>query len=44
MVFLDNDTRLFLDVPDLIENRNFFVELKERLKARFQQHEISITS
>ena len=44
VVFRDNNTRLFLDVPDLIENRDFFVDLKEKLKARFQQLEIWITS
>ena len=42
--FRDNNTRLFLDVPDLIENRDFFVELKEKLKTRFQQLDILITS
>ena len=43
-VFPDNNTLLLLDVPDLAENRAFFMELKERLKNRFQQSEILITS
>lgn len=36
--------RFFLDVPDTVENRTFFLEVKERLKARFRQREIWITT
>ena len=43
VVFRDNNTRLHLDVGDTPENREFFVGLKERLKARFQQLDIWIT-
>lgn len=44
VVFRDNNTRLSLDVADTGENRDFFVGLKERLKARFDQPDIWITS
>ena len=40
----DKLVRFFLDVPDTTENRAFFREAKERLKARFQQEEIWITT
>ena len=40
----DNLTRFFVDVPDTDDNRRFFVEYKERLKKRFQQIDIWITS
>ena len=43
-VYDDNLTRFFVDVHDTPENRRFFVELKERLKVRFDQLEIWITS
>ena len=43
-VFRDNHTRLVLDVPDSPETLAFFVALKERLKQRFRQIEIYITS
>ena len=43
-VFRDNNTRLVLDVEDTQENRAFFAALKERLKDRFQQLDIWITS
>jgi hypothetical protein len=44
VVFRDNNTRLVMDVPDTLENRAFFVPLKEILKERFQQIDIWITS
>ena len=44
VVFRDNNTRLFLEVPDTAENRAFFVELKERLKSRFHQLDIWVRS
>ena len=37
-------SRLFVDVPDLPEHRQFFAELKGRLKSRFQQLEIWMTT
>ena len=43
-VYLDNLTRFFVDVPDLPEHREFFVAFKARLKKRFDQLEIWITS
>jgi hypothetical protein len=43
-VFRDESARVFVDVLDLAENRQFFVELKERLKVRFQQLDIWMTS
>ncbi len=43
-LYRDDSTRVFVDVPDLPENRQFFVEFKERLKARFEQLDIWITS
>jgi len=36
--------RFFLDVPDTSENRAFFLQTKERLKQRFAQTEIWITT
>jgi hypothetical protein len=43
-IYEDNLTRFFVDVPDLPEHRTYFCELKERLKARFDELEIWITS
>jgi hypothetical protein len=42
--FRDELVRVFVDVPDLPENREFFLAFKERLKARFQQIDIWMTS
>ena len=36
----DESLCLFVDVEDTTENRQFFVEFKERLKVRFQQLDI----
>jgi hypothetical protein len=36
--------RIFLDVPDTTDNRQFFVQFKERLKERFQQLDIWLTT
>ena len=38
--FRDELVRVFVDVSDVPENRQFFVEFKERLKGRFQQLDI----
>jgi hypothetical protein len=43
-LFRDELVRFFVDVPDSAENRRFFVEYKERLKSRFQQLEIWLTT
>jgi hypothetical protein len=43
-VYLDLNARVFVDVPDTAENRQFFVDLKERLKERFQQIDIWMTT
>ncbi len=43
-VYQDDLTRFFVDVPDVSEHREFFREFKERLKVRFNQLEIWITS
>jgi hypothetical protein len=43
-VYRDELVRVFCNVPDAAENREFFVELKERLKVRFQQFDIWMTT
>ena len=42
--YRDDLVRVFVDVPDTPENRHFFVEYKERLKARFRQLDIWMTT
>lgn len=42
--YRDELVRVFVDVPDLPENRQFFLEFKERLKARFQQIDVWMTT
>ena len=42
--FRDDLIRVFVDVSDAPESRQFFVEFKERLKARFEQLDIWITT
>jgi hypothetical protein len=44
VVFRDELVRIFLNVPDTVENRQFFVQLKQRLKERFQQLDIWLTT
>ena len=41
--FRDELNRIFVDVRDTPENRRFFTDLKQRLKARFQQLDIWLT-
>ncbi len=41
--YRDSLNRLFVDTRDTPENRRFFVELKARLKARFDQLDIWLT-
>jgi hypothetical protein len=43
-IFRDELARIFVDVQDLPESRQFFVEFKERLKLRFQQIDIWMTA
>ena len=43
-VYHDQLVRIFADVEDTPGNRQFFIGLKGRLKARFQQIEIWLTS
>ena len=43
-VYQDNLPRFFVDVPDVPEHRQFFKEFKNRLKQRFQQLDVWITS
>lgn len=43
-VYRDELTRLFVDVADLPENLEFFRKLKERLKFRFVQIDIWMTT
>lgn len=40
----DDNLRLYADVPDTEENREFFRAMKERLKSRFEQLEIWIVT
>jgi hypothetical protein len=39
--YRDELVRTYLDVPDLPENRQFFLDLKPRLMERFHQLDIS---
>ena len=43
-IYRDNLTRFFVDVPDLPEHRAFFKDFKEKLKQRFNQLDVWITS
>jgi hypothetical protein len=43
-IYRDDLIRVFVDVPDLPETRQFFVEYKELLKGRFQQLDIWLTT
>ena len=42
--YRDDLMRVFVDVPDLPENRQFFVAFKEKIKERFQQIDIWMTT
>ncbi len=42
--YRDDLIRIFVDVSDLPEYRQFFLEFKERMKVRFQQLDIWVTS
>ncbi len=43
-VYRDDFIRVYLDVPDLPEHREFFRQFKTQLLARFQQLDIWLTS
>jgi hypothetical protein len=43
-IYQDELVRVFVDVEDIPENREFFVNFKVRLKSRFNQIEIWLTS
>lgn len=42
--YRDDLIRVFVDAPDGTESREYFVAAKERLKARFQQLDIWLTT
>ncbi len=42
--YRDDLIRVFVDVADEAEHRRFFLEFKERLKGRFQQLDIWMTT
>jgi hypothetical protein len=42
--YRDDLIRVFVDVADQAEHRRFFLEFKERLKKRFQQIDIWMTT
>jgi hypothetical protein len=42
--YRDDLVRIFVDVPDLPQHRQFFAGFKEQLKARFQQLDIWVTT
>ena len=43
-LYRDGLIRVFVDVEDTAQNRDFFVQLKKRLKKRFRQKEIWLTT
>lgn len=43
-VYRDDLVRIFVDVLDLPESRQFFLEFKERAKARFRQLDLWMTT
>ncbi len=44
LVFRDKLVRLFVDAPNTVQSRQFFLEFKELLKARFKQLDIWLTT
>jgi hypothetical protein len=42
--YRDDLIRIFVDAPDEPGNRQFFVDFKDRLKSRFQQIDIWMTT
>ena len=43
-LYRDSLARVFVDAEDSPQNRQFFVQFKERLKTRFQQKDIWLTT
>ncbi|MGO8927616.1 MAG: hypothetical protein ACLQU3_12080, partial [Limisphaerales bacterium] len=43
-LYQDSLARVFVDVEDTAQNRQFFVRLKARLKNRFQRKDIWLTT
>src|SRR5687768_8339509 len=43
-LFRDDLVRVFVDAPDVSESREFFLGFKERIKARFRQIDIWMTT
>ena len=43
-LYRDSLARVFVDVEDAPQNRQFFLQFKERLKERFQQKDIWLTT
>jgi len=43
-LFRDELIRVFVDILDVPESREFFLEFKERVKARFKQIDIWLTT
>jgi hypothetical protein len=43
-LYRDDLIRVFVDTSDVPESRQFFLEFKERVKARFQQIDIWMTT
>lgn len=44
IIYRDDLVRLFVDVADTAENRQFFLQFKEQIKTKFQQLDIWLTS
>jgi hypothetical protein len=44
IVYRDDLARVFVDVADTLENRQFFVGFKQQIKTDFQQLDIWLTS
>ncbi len=42
--FADDSMRVIVDVADVLEHREFFRQFKERLKVRFRQIDIWMTT
>jgi hypothetical protein len=43
-VYRDDLMRVFVDAPDVPESRQFFLSFKERVKSRFRQLDIWMTT
>src|SRR5437660_203115 len=43
-LYRDDLVRVFVDAPDVLESRKFFLEFKERAKTTFRQIDIRLTT